>query len=96
MSKRVRFSKVSVVCSIRGRLRTLFSVQDVRMRIVRSGFINAVALPLCHVHHVQHCVSRVFGSAEVGYAMALSWGLLSVLILGMAKKPGWILQKRTI
>ncbi|MGD0717508.1 MAG: hypothetical protein ABR979_05550 [Halobacteriota archaeon] len=36
-----------------------------------------------------------FGSVEVGYAMAPSWGLLSVLILGMAKKEGRILRKRT-
>jgi hypothetical protein len=36
-----------------------------------------------------------FGSVEMGYAMALSWGLLSVLILGMAKKEGRILRKRT-
>jgi hypothetical protein len=27
-----------------------------------------------------------FGSVEVGYAMALSWGLLSALILSMIRK----------
>jgi hypothetical protein len=66
VSKRVRSSKASVICSIRDRLTALFSVQNVRIHIISTGFINAVPLPRCHVHHVQHCVSRVVWERQGG------------------------------
>jgi len=61
------------------------------------GELNNDCLHQCrwlyHVHHVQHCFYGVVRKRRVGHTMALSWGLLSVLIFGMVGTEGWISQK---
>lgn len=49
-----------------------------------NQFVNAVGLVTFITFSIAFIVS--FGSVGVGYAMALSWGLLSALILSMIRK----------
>jgi Na+/H+-dicarboxylate symporter len=60
----------------------------------RIVFINAVGFAT----FITFCSAFIlsFGRVRLRYAMTLSWGLLSVLILGMAGNAGWISRKRTI
>jgi hypothetical protein len=59
----------------------------------RIVFINAVSFATFITFSIAFIVS--FGRIRLRYAIALSLGLLSVLILGMAGTEGWILQTRT-
>ena len=56
-----------------------------------NQFVNAVGLVTFITFSIAFIVS--FGSVGVGYAMALSCGLLSALILSMIRKEGLISQK---
>jgi Na+/H+-dicarboxylate symporter len=59
----------------------------------RILFINAVGFAMFITFSTAFIVS--FGRVKLRYAIALSLGLLSVLILGMAGTEGRILRKRT-
>jgi len=59
----------------------------------RIVFINAVGFTMFITFDI--VFMGVVRKRRVGHTMALSWGLLSVLIFGTVEAEGWISQKRT-
>jgi hypothetical protein len=59
--------------------------------LATNQIVNAVGLVMFIAFSIALIVS--FGSVGAGYAMTLSWDLLSALILTMVRKEGLISQK---